>query len=127
MLKGEKMMAETVWVQRDQTNKIVGIYANLQPGYAEERLADTDPAVTAFLNPPLPPKTCQLWQLQAVMTPAQWIAAQFNNPAVSAFFAHGTNSIPDNSTTLLQLGAAIGLTSDQVKALVAKAAQVSIP
>ncbi len=83
-------------------------------------------------TPPAPVPSCQLWQLQSVMTAAQWTAvgaavAALNNPAVSAFFAHGTNVIPASSTTLLSLGAAIGLTADQVTALVASASAVSIP
>ena len=82
--------------------------------------------------PAAPAPTCQLWQLQAVMTAAQWTAAQnavaaLNNPAVSAFFAHGTNVIPANSTTLLSLGTAIGLTAAQITALVQQASAVSIP
>lgn len=36
-----------VFVQRDSGN-IVGVYANLQPGLAEEELPDDDAAVTAF-------------------------------------------------------------------------------
>lgn len=79
-----------------------------------------------------PAPSCQLWQLQAVMTAPQWSAAQaavtaLNNPAVSAFWAHGTNVIPASSTTLIALGAAIGLSVDQVTALVQQAAAVSIP
>jgi hypothetical protein len=86
----------------------------------------------AYIAPPAPPATCQLWQLQAAMTSAQWTAAQnavaaLNNPAVSAFWAHGTNVIPANSVTLLSLGAAIGLTADQVTTLVAAASQIVIP
>ena len=82
--------------------------------------------------PPSPVPTCQLWQLQAVMTAAQWTAAQnavaaLNNAAVSAFFAHGTNVIEANSTTLLSLGTAIGLTAAQVTALVQQASVLSIP
>jgi predicted DsbA family dithiol-disulfide isomerase len=66
------------------------------------------------------------------MTPTQWTAVQaavttLGNAAVSAFFAHGTNVIPSNSTTLLSLGAAIGLSAGQVTALVAQASTVSIP
>jgi hypothetical protein len=83
-------------------------------------------------TPPTPVPTCALWQLQAVMTAAQWAAAQsavaaLNNAAVTAFFAHGTNVIPANSTTLIALGDAIGLTAMQITALVQQAAQVSIP
>jgi len=82
--------------------------------------------------PPASVPTCQLWQLQAVMTAAQWqsvttAVANLNNPAVSAFFAHGTNMIPASSTTLLSIGETIGLSAAQVTALVAQAAAVSIP
>ena len=87
---------------------------------------------TPYTAPPAPAPTCQLWQLQAMMTAAQWTAAQtavaaLDNPAVSAFFAHGTNVIPANSTTLVSLGTAIGLTSDQVTVLVQEASAISIP
>jgi len=76
--------------------------------------------------------SCQLWQLQAVLTVAQWSAVQsavtaLNSPAISAFFAHGTNVIPATSTTLLSIGATIGLTASQVAALVVQAAAISIP
>lgn len=40
------------WVSRDKTGAINGVYANEQPGYASEQLADNDPAVITFLNPP---------------------------------------------------------------------------
>jgi hypothetical protein len=85
-----------------------------------------------YVAPPAPPATCQLWQLQAAMTSVQWSAAQaavanLNNPAVTAFFSHPGNSIPANSTTLIALAEAIGLSVDQIAALVAQAAEVSIP
>lgn len=93
---------------------------------------DGSPTPSAYVAPPAPPPSCQLWQLQAVMTLAQWTAvtnavAALNNAAVSAFFAHGTNIIPANSTTLIALGEAIGLTADQVTTLVQEASAVSIP
>jgi hypothetical protein len=82
--------------------------------------------------PLAPTPSCQLWQLQSVMTAAQWTAAQaavaaLASPAVSAFFAHGANVVPANSTTLISVGAAIGPTAAQVTGLVAEAAAVSIP
>lgn len=88
--------------------------------------------IGAFVAPPAPPASCALWQLQAVMSPSQWAAAQtavaaLGNPAVSAFFEHGTNVIPSNSATLLSLGAVLGLSADQVTALVQQASQVAIP
>jgi hypothetical protein len=83
-------------------------------------------------TPPAPIPSCQLWQLQSIMMASQWTAVQaavaaLANPAVSAFFAHGANVIPANSTTLVSLGESIGLGADQVTALVATAAAVSIP
>ena len=64
------------YVEYDSSNNIVGAYANAQPGRAETFLPDDDPGVVAFLASLVPPFTCQLWQLQAVMTPEQWAAAQ---------------------------------------------------
>src|SRR5579872_526511 len=76
---------------------------------------------------PTPVPTCQIWQLRAVLTAAQWTAIQNaiaseNNPALTAFSTQGNNPIPANSTTLIALGAAIGLTPSQVAALVIQAA-----
>jgi hypothetical protein len=46
------------YVSRNDSNAINGMYANLQPGYAEEFLPDDDPEVVAFLDqpPPQPPR-----------------------------------------------------------------------
>jgi hypothetical protein len=49
-------MTEYVWVERTGGGAIKGIYANKQPGYAEEQLPDDNPEVVAFRNPPpVPP------------------------------------------------------------------------
>lgn len=82
--------------------------------------------------PAAPVPSCQLWQLQAVMTADQWTQVQaaiaaMNNPTLTAFFQHGTNMIPANSTTLLQLGEGLSLSADQVTALVEQASTVAIP
>lgn len=37
------------YVERDGSNNIKGLYANEQPGYAEEYLPDDDPEVLAFV------------------------------------------------------------------------------
>ena len=43
------------YVQRDpNTLAVKGVYARLQPGYAEEFLAADDAEVLAFQNPPAP-------------------------------------------------------------------------
>lgn len=41
-------MANVVYVQRDADHKVQGVYSNLQPGYAEEALDDSDAEVTSF-------------------------------------------------------------------------------
>ena len=80
--------------------------------------------------------SCMLWQLQAVLTPEQWskgensilgAVAAMNDPVITAFMAHGSNFIPANSKTLIQLGAAINLTPDELTALVEKASAIVIP
>lgn len=40
-----------MFIERDNDGNIKGVYANFQPGYAEEELADDHPEVVAFLNP----------------------------------------------------------------------------
>ena len=40
------------YVQRDGNNAVVGVYAQAQPGYAEEWLEDDDAEVVAYLAPP---------------------------------------------------------------------------
>jgi hypothetical protein len=82
--------------------------------------------------PTLAPVSCYLWQLQVVMTDDQWTAVTnavtaMNNRAVSAFFAHPGNLLPSNSTTLLSIAQAIGLTADQAVSLVRAATEVAIP
>lgn len=49
-----------VYVERDESGKIIGVYANFQEGFAEEALPEDDPEVVAFLNPPPPPYTLQM-------------------------------------------------------------------
>lgn len=127
------------WVVADKTLSAtingVDLHAiPTDPGNSDYR-AVLASGVTIAPAPPPPaplPPSCALWQLQAVMPAAQWTAVQaaiaaLNNPVLAAFFAHGTNMIPANSTTLVSLGASLGLSADQVTALVTQAAAVAIP
>lgn len=43
------------YVERDTNGIVKGLYANPQPGYAEEWIEDDDTEVIAFLNPTTPP------------------------------------------------------------------------
>lgn len=44
-----------MFVQRDGSGKINGVFAKPQAGYAEEELADDHPEVIEFFNPPITP------------------------------------------------------------------------
>jgi hypothetical protein len=57
------------YVSRNDQAGINGVYANLQPGYAEEFLPDDDPEVVAFLNPaPAPPNRLRALEGQPPLT-----------------------------------------------------------
>jgi hypothetical protein len=45
-------MIEKRFVERDKDGKVVGEYACLQPGYAEEELSEDHPDITAYRNQP---------------------------------------------------------------------------
>jgi hypothetical protein len=44
----------TLWVERDARGKVKGVYANRQPGYADEELAANHPDIVAYLRAPAP-------------------------------------------------------------------------
>jgi len=58
------------YVSRGDSGNINGLFANPQPGYAEEFLPDDDPEVVAFLNPP-PPIDPELDSVSTGKTAAQ--------------------------------------------------------
>jgi hypothetical protein len=64
-----------MWVQRDASGAICGVFANMQDGYAIEFLEDGDPAVVAFLNP-TEPQTVLSQDLMAQFTAADAAAIQ---------------------------------------------------
>ena len=114
-----------------------GAYIPDDPGNADWQTfqawiaAGNTPNPAPAVAPVVP--TCQVWQLKAVLTAAQTsaveaaITASPNAAALQAFWETGDAPVPANSTTLLTLGATIGLTATQVMALVQQAAEVQIP
>jgi hypothetical protein len=54
------------WVSR-KNGVISGVFANRQPGFADEQLADADPGITVFLNPPAADPIEQ-WDLTSLKT-----------------------------------------------------------
>jgi hypothetical protein len=65
-----------MYVQRGASGTITGAFANPQPSFATEFLADTDPSLMAFLNPPVP-----------VTILSQDLMAQFTSSDASAIQA----------------------------------------
>lgn len=61
------------YIERGQDGKIKGVYARLQPGYAEEEIAEDDAAVVAFRNPPKLPAFVGR-DLLAQLTPTDYAA-----------------------------------------------------
>lgn len=121
-----------VYATEDANGNVTGVYARPQGSFQTFAIDDADAKVVAFHAASAPVPSCALWQLQAVLTTAQWTAVQ-NYIAASgdqrliAFAAHGSNQIPANSTTLAGLATVAGIDPATLPALVAQAAAVSIP
>lgn len=63
------------WIQRDASKAVCGVFANPQPGYADEFLSDNDPALIAFQNP-AKPQTVLSQDLMAQFTATDAAAIQ---------------------------------------------------
>lgn len=68
-----------MYVQRDAQNKICGAYANAQLGYAEEWLADNDPALVAFLAPKPPLDISDINNLDKALKALALLTRQYAN------------------------------------------------
>lgn len=84
------------YVQRDANASIVGLYEQMQPGYATELLADTDPAVVAYLasqgtNPNVIPSSKFFARFMTLgVTGAVWAAcAKDTTGQLGAGLTHG--------------------------------------
>ena len=121
-----------IYASEDSNGTLTGIFARPQTFFQTVEIDDADPKVAAFIAAQTPPPSCQLWQLQAVLTADQWNAAlafiaASGNPALTAFAAHGTNVIPANSKTLAAIAQAAGINPATLPTIVAEAALISIP
>lgn len=115
------------YVQRNE-GVVVGLYANLQPGYAEEFLADDSPEVVAYLNPPAPvpsltPRQIRLALFGAGITESMVDAALADNPAGMIEWKFATMYKRDHPL-IDALSGSFGLTTEQVDALWLQASQI---
>jgi hypothetical protein len=120
-----------VYAVTDANGNATSIFAR-QQSFPTVAIDDSDPKVIAFKASIAPPATCLLWQLQAVLTSAQWTAVQnyinnSGNASLIAFAQHGSNQIPANSTTLAAIAQAVGIDPATLPALVAQASAIVIP
>jgi hypothetical protein len=120
--------------------KINGVYANPQPGFAEEELPDDNAEVVAFLNPPPPIPTITRPQMLMQMITAGVLtsgeaeaAAQGNAPGkLTAYFAqHGSAAkirwaamatIERNGPMAPILKDGLGMTDEEIDSLFTAAA-----
>ena len=129
-----------VWISGANANQpvspipYVDVEGNEYPPNMEQLwTADQLSAINMKSTPVPPVYTAHVWQIKSVLTPTQTAAvtaAIAASPAANmlqAFWSTGDVPVPSNSATLIALGAAIGMTPDQVTALVQAANQVSIP
>ena len=108
------------YVERN-AGAVVGLYANPQPGYAEEFLVDDDAEVLAFRNPPAPmpsltPRQIRLGLLGAGITETQVDAALAGDPAGLIEWKYATVYFRDHPL-IAALAGSFGLTTEQVDTL----------
>lgn len=106
------------YVQREN-GAIVGVYANLQTGYAEEELPEDDAGVVTFLNPPPPPPagvSARQFKLQLLTAGLldqvdAWIASQ--NRAIQIAYEYSGTFV--RTEPMMAAGfAAMGFTDEQI-------------
>jgi hypothetical protein len=74
------------YVQTDSSGAIVGLFANLQPGFATEFLPDTDAGVLAFQASLVPPPTITFLEFMALFTAAEQTAIFASNDTATKMF-----------------------------------------
>lgn len=116
------------YVQREN-GVIIGVYRNLQEGFAEEELADNNPEVVAFLNPPPPPVESvsarqfklQLLSMGLLDDVEAWVTAQ--SKAVQIAFEY-SGTFVRNDPVMQQGFADMGFTDEQVVAFFQAASEL---
>lgn len=120
------------YVQRED-NVIVGVFANLQPGFAEEWLEDDDTEVVGFLTPPSRLPDLLPYQFRAMLALSGNVAALnayidgLEDPAKTIARAKLDYSLSfrrDNDL-VEQARQALGLTNEQLDALWTQAAAIA--
>lgn len=112
------------FVERDN-GVVIGVFANLQPGYAEEELPDDHPDVVAFVNraDPLPPLTMRQFRLgllgAGLLSSVEAAIAGLPQPQRDAALIEWeyATSVRRNHSLVTGLSASLGLTSEQIDAL----------
>ena len=77
---------ETVFVQRNSSGAIVGVFAAAQ-SFAQEQISTTDPTVTAFLASLTPPPTLTFLQFMALFTASEQAAIVNSTDTKTKLFA----------------------------------------
>jgi hypothetical protein len=115
--------------------KVIGIYANAQPGYAEELLADDHPDIVAFNNPPPPvPQTVSMAQARLALIGAGLFTAidaglkalpEPQRTTALTAWEYAPN-VSRNGALVTTLGSQFGLTEAQLDALFTAAAAIEL-
>jgi hypothetical protein len=122
------------YVER-MNGKIVGLYANPQPGLAEEFLADDDAELVAYLNPPAPvPQTVSMAQARLALIGAglfstidaglKALPEPQRTTALTAWEYAPT--VSRNGALVTTLAGQFGLTEAQLDALFTAAAAIEL-
>ena len=121
------------YVERDGSGAIIALYANPQEGRTDpEPLPDTDPEVAAFLNPPPPMPVLTSRQLRLGLV-LNGISLSSVEAAIDAIEDETDREVAriewEYATTfershplVNQIGAALGLTPEQIDAMWTEAA-----
>jgi hypothetical protein len=122
------------YVER-RDGKVTGLYANLQPGYAEEFLEDDHEEIVAFRNPPPPvPQTVSMAQARLALIGAGLFATidaglkalpePQRTTALTAWEYAPT--VSRNGALVTTLAGQFGLTEAQLDALFTAAAAIEL-